>query len=196
MLKLVIDLKKKTKYFSNIKDSQSKCNKADIKYCNKFYYQFMVDKGKSKGKLRFAVYVYQTGSLACLVSNINTITFVGESSAQIQSGNNSIESIKDTRKVNIKIGDSLHVLSESDVSIECLASGTPRPVINWRWNGRPVVSGARRGQYAIKDITDGSHLTIWQITSENAGQYECIAFNTGGAERSTSSITVIGTCLI
>lgn len=121
------------------------------------------------------------------------ITSAGESSAQIQSGNSSIESVKSTTKVSIQIGDSLHVLSGSDVFIDCLASGTPRPAINWRWDGRRVISGSRRGQYAITDITDGSRLTVWQMTSENAGQYECIAFNTGGADRIASTITVIGT---
>lgn len=120
--------------------------------------------------------------------------FLGESSAQIQFGNSSIESIKGITKIAIEIGDSLHVLSGSDVSIDCVARGTPRPVINWRWNGRDVISGSRRGQYAVTDIPDGSRLTIWQMLAGNAGQYECVAINTGGADRRASAITILGTC--
>ena len=119
-------------------------------------------------------------------------TFKGESSAQIASGNSSVESIKETKTVTIEIGDSLFVLSGSDVSIDCIASGTPPPVLNWRWNGREVISGARRGQIVITELSEGSRLTIQHLTSENAGQYECVATNTGGADRIASSITVLG----
>lgn len=119
--------------------------------------------------------------------------FSGESSAQIQYGNSSIESIKKTAKVAIEIGDRLHVLSGSDVSIDCVARGTPRPVIYWRWNGREVISGSREGQYTIKDIPNGSRLTVWQMLVENAGQYECVAINTGGGDRVASTITILGT---
>ena len=96
--------------------------------------------------------------------------------------------------VAIEIGDSLHALSGSDVSIDCVARGTPRPVINWRWNGRDVISGSRGGQYTITDIPDGSRLTIWQALARNAGQYECVAINTGGADRIASVITILGMC--
>ena len=85
------------------------------------------------------------------------------------------------------------MLSGSDVSIDCVARGTPRPVINWRWNGREVISRSRGGQYAITDIPNGSRLTVWQMLAENAGQYECIAINTGGGDRIASTITILGT---
>lgn len=118
----------------------------------------------------------------------------GESSAQILFGNSSVESIKGTEKVDIQIGDSLYILSGSDVSIDCIARGTPPPVINWRWDGREVISGARRGQLLIADLSEGSRLSVQKFTTENAGQYECVATNTGGADRIASSITVLGAC--
>lgn len=77
------------------------------------------------------------------------------------------------------------------MSVDCLASGTPSPVINWRLDGRQVIS---TGKFVIIDIAGGSRLTVRQLSSENAGQYECIAFNVGGADRITSAITVLGAC--
>lgn len=103
-----------------------------------------------------------------------------------------MESITGIAKVTIQIGDSLYILSGSDVSVNCIARGTPPPVISWRWNGREVTPGERRGQLIISQLSEGSRLTIKQLTSENAGQYECVAKNTGGADRITSSITVLG----
>ena len=116
----------------------------------------------------------------------------GESSAQIVPGNKSVESIEGTAKVAIQIGDSLNILSGSDISIDCIASGTPAPVLKWRWNGREVISRSRTKKFIITEITDGSRLSIQQLTSENEGQYECVATNTGGADRITSVITVLG----
>ncbi|KAL9986930.1 hypothetical protein ACROYT_G001147 [Oculina patagonica] len=163
--------------------------------------RFLIDT-RSNSLIVDGIQLQDTGQVSCMASNSagqaresSFVSIIGESSAQIQSGNSSIESIKSTTKVSIRIGDSLHVLSGSDVSIDCRASGTPRPAINWRWDGRRVISGARRGQYAITDITDGSRLTVWQMASVNAGQYECIAFNTGGADRIASTITVIDATL-
>ena len=116
----------------------------------------------------------------------------GESSAQIVPGNKSVESIEGTAKVAIQIGDSLNILSGSDISIDCIASGTPPPVLKWRWNGREVISRSKTKKFIITEITDGSRLSIQQLTSENEGQYECVATNTGGADRIASVITVLG----
>lgn len=73
-----------------------------------------------------------------------------------------------------------------------MASGTPPPVINWRWKGREVIPGRGRRQVTITQIQGGSRLTIEQLTSEKAGQYECVASNTGGADGIVSRITVLG----
>lgn len=116
---------------------------------------------------------------------------LGKSGAEIQSGNNSVKSIEGQGEVSIQIGDSLQVLSGSDVSIDCLASGTPSPVINWRWNERQVSS---TGRFVIKEIAGGSRLIARKLTLGSAGQYQCTAFNVDGSDRVTSTVTVIGVC--
>ena len=118
----------------------------------------------------------------------------GESSASIAHGNSNVESIKSLDPVNIKIGDRLHVLSGSDVTVDCMASGTPAPFIKWRRNGQPLKSGDAERQFKIRDITGGSQLKISQVSSDVQGHFECIATNLGGAERRVSSISVVGMC--
>lgn len=121
-----------------------------------------------------------------------SLFLLGESTAQITPGNSSFEFITEKTKVSIQIGDSLKVLTGSDVSIDCLAHGTPPPIINWRRNGQDVRSGGRRGQFIITELSEGSRLVIKQITSQSTGQFECVATNTGGADRTASRITVFG----
>lgn len=118
--------------------------------------------------------------------------FLGESTAQITPGNSSLEFITEKTKASIQIGDSLKVLAGSDVSIDCLAHGTPPPIISWRRNGKDVRSSGRRGQFVITELSEGSRLAIKQITSQITGHFECVATNTGGADRTASSITVLG----
>lgn len=121
-----------------------------------------------------------------------SVFLLGESTAQITPGNSSLEFITEKTKASIQIGDSLKVLAGSDVSIDCLAHGTPPPIISWRRNGKDVRSSGRRGQFVITELSEGSRLAITQITSQITGHFECVATNTGGADRTASSITVLG----
>ena len=116
----------------------------------------------------------------------------GESSASIVFGSNIIESITSLAPVNTKIGDSVYVLSGSDVTIDCLASGTPAPFITWRRDGRPIKSGDRGGQFQIRQLAGGSRLITQQISVDIQGNFECIATNLGGADRRISTIRVQG----
>ena len=128
---------------------------------------------------------FTVGGLFCFL-------FEGESSAQILSGNRSVQSIKGTQPVSIRIGDRLHVLSGANVFIGCSARGTPPPEISWRRDGRTVRTGDREGKFEIRAAPEGSRLSIWQFSKEVAGQYECVATNIGGADRVASIITVLG----
>ena len=120
--------------------------------------------------------------------------FLGESTAKITPGNSSVEFITGVSKLSIRIGDTLKVIRGSEISVDCIAHGTPPPITNWRLNGSDLRSGALKRQLNITELSEGSRLTIKQLTSQDSGWYECIAINTGGPDRTASSITVFGEC--
>ncbi|XP_068741513.1 hemicentin-1-like isoform X2 [Montipora capricornis] len=139
-----------------------------------------------------------TGQVSCVASNgaghateSSFVGILGESTAKITPGNSSVEFITGVSKLSIRIGDTLKVIRGSEISVDCIAHGTPPPITNWRLNGSDLRSGALKRQLNITELSEGSRLTIKQLTSQDSGWYECIAINTGGPDRTASSITVL-----
>uniref|UniRef100_UPI00358F97B3 limbic system-associated membrane protein-like isoform X2 n=1 Tax=Myxine glutinosa TaxID=7769 RepID=UPI00358F97B3 len=64
------------------------------------------------------------------------------------------------------VSDDVSVNEGSNVSLVCLASGRPEPIISWRH----LASTAR-------DFDEGEILDIVSVTREQAGKYECSAAN-------------------
>lgn len=70
--------------------------------------------------------------------------------------------------------------------LECLASGSPKPRLEWIKDGQPL------------DVTDRHFFTaedqlliIVQTKTSDAGQYTCVMTNTLGTERGTSYLEII-----
>ena len=80
--------------------------------------------------------------------------------------------------VSIRVGQTLSVLSGTNVSIDCSVSGVPKPEITWSRDGRVLVKE--------------SLLIIDNVTSEDTGVYLCKAFNLEGEVAASSMVNVTG----
>ncbi|GFR78548.1 NCAM-related cell adhesion molecule [Elysia marginata] len=78
---------------------------------------------------------------------------------------------------NPKVGD--------EVKITCTATGTPKPVFQFKRGDNPI-SGNEN------EIVDGVNgiLTLKSITSDSEGSYICIASNTGGTDEKSVTLDV------
>ena len=68
----------------------------------------------------------------------------------------------------------------------CTAGGNPPPRIEWRFNGRKLLSGSK---HLIKD---GGELIIKELNYSDAGQYICVATNILGSLEASGNLTVRG----
>jgi len=73
-----------------------------------------------------------------------------------------------------------------NTNFNCTAGGNPRPRIEWRFNGRKLLSGSK---YWIKD--DGE-LSIKHLNYSDAGQYTCAAVNILGSQQDSGNLTIRG----
>ncbi|XP_048583436.1 hemicentin-2 isoform X2 [Nematostella vectensis] len=120
------------------------------------------------------------------------ISIISEASAEIIRGNASLVTSSNRKPVTVVIGNSLEVLSGTDVTIVCPVRGTPSPFIFWRHDGLRIASGQGKGQFLLgKDNSGRDILIIAQVTKDVSGSYECVASNVGGADRVATSIQVI-----
>ena len=72
----------------------------------------------------------------------------------------------------------------------CTASGSPRPTISWRFKGQTLSPGDK---YSIND--DGTLIILNYVSSDDIGQYTCVATNTLGSSESSGKIFVIHTII-
>lgn len=70
--------------------------------------------------------------------------------------------------------------------LECMASGSPKPKLDWMKNGSPLEVTERHFFTA-----DNQLLIIVQTQPSDAGRYTCMMSNTLGTERGTSELNVI-----
>jgi len=113
-----------------------------------------------------------------------------EKSVSIDIGNAKLDTSDSNKPVEIQVGDTLTVLSGTDVTIRCPVKGIPVPYVLWRFKGERIESGDRKGQYRLEN--SNTVLQISQVQQDIAGQYECIATNLGGADRAATTINVVG----
>lgn len=70
--------------------------------------------------------------------------------------------------------------------LECMASGSPKPRLNWTKDGGPLVATERHFFTA-----DSQLLIIVHTKTSDAGRYECEMSNPLGVERDSTMLTVI-----
>ncbi len=70
--------------------------------------------------------------------------------------------------------------------LECMASGSPKPRLNWTKDGGPLVATERHFFTA-----DSQLLIIVHTKTSDAGRYECEMSNPLGTERDSTMLTVI-----
>ena len=66
----------------------------------------------------------------------------------------------------------------SEATFTCFATGTPRPRIQWLFNGEV--------------IEEGSRLTVASVDDTNSGTYTCEATNVAGVASATATLAVFG----
>ena len=82
------------------------------------------------------------------------------------------------------------VLVGTDVTLRCEASGNPTPVMSWEKDGEEIIPT----ENLIEISTNGSLLTIRNVTTDNAGWYTCTASNKVGRVLSGARLVIIGMC--
>ena len=79
------------------------------------------------------------------------------------------------------------VTREGETSVlECMASGSPRPKLQWLKDGQPLVVTPRHFFTA-----DNQLLIIVETTWDDAGTYSCEMSNTLGIMRGVTRLTVV-----
>ncbi|XP_068104559.1 hemicentin-2 [Hyperolius riggenbachi] len=87
---------------------------------------------------------------------------------------------------NIEPTDVNHTVVENlPASLECLASGSPLPVVSW-YKGGQLLSGMP----GITFLNEGKILQIERVGVADAGEYVCVASNTAGSTELRFSLEV------
>ena len=104
---------------------------------------------------------------------------------QINVSRVALSSLNSREPVSLTIGQTLFVLSGTNVSIKCPVSGIPKPDVTWMQEDNKLKSG---GRLLVKD----SVLTMNSIRSEDTGVYLCKATNLAGEVVASSIVNVTG----
>ncbi|OWF52578.1 Hemicentin-1 [Mizuhopecten yessoensis] len=86
-------------------------------------------------------------------------------------------------RVTVPDGNAVVSIAEK-VMLTCSVGGDPQPDIYWTKNGRPVLYNDR-----IMVLHNGS-LVIYDATSSDAGEYNCVATNDAGTSTGVAMLTV------
>ena len=93
---------------------------------------------------------------------------------------------QDRKPITIVIGDNVTALTNTNITIQCHASGVPAPTVTWSKDGKVVNS---KGSYTVKD--DGL-LVINGATHEDSTRYTCTVDNAAGTDSASSTVRIVG----
>ena len=77
-------------------------------------------------------------------------------------------------------------LTNTNITIQCHASGVPAPTVTWSKDGKVVNS---KGSYTVKD--DGL-LLINGAAHEDSTRYTCTVDNAAGTDSASSTVRIVG----
>ena len=77
-------------------------------------------------------------------------------------------------------------LTNTNITIQCHASGVPAPTVTWSKDGKVVNS---KGSYTVKD--DGL-LVINGAAHEDPTRYTCTVDNAAGTDSASSTVRIVG----
>jgi hemicentin len=83
------------------------------------------------------------------------------------------------------IGDNVTALTNTPISIDCPASGIPKPKITWRRNGEELSS---KDGYVVYD---NGTLQIKMASLKDKGKYTCFVKNGNGEANESSTVDVV-----
>lgn len=94
--------------------------------------------------------------------------------------------LQDQKPFVIRIGDNVTALTNTNITIQCHASGVPAPTVTWSKDGKVVNS---KGSYTVKD--DGL-LLINGAAHEDSTRYTCTVDNAAGTDSASSTVRIVG----
>lgn len=86
--------------------------------------------------------------------------------------------------IDMQVGDNLTAILTTPVSINCTASGVPKPSMTWEMNGKQLGNG---GNYN----TDNNGALIIRGV-QDPGEFTCVAQNFVGQDGASSFIALLG----
>ncbi|CAG2161346.1 unnamed protein product [Oppiella nova] len=80
------------------------------------------------------------------------------------------------------------------LSLKCMATGTPLPMITWLLDDLPIteLNGLRYGDYVTRDSNVISFVNISSVSTEHGGHWACMARSMGASVRYGANINVLG----
>jgi hypothetical protein len=97
--------------------------------------------------------------------------------------------------------DSIIINEAAQLEIPCVARGRPTPTTVWMRDGRPMLLSTAEYQVHVGDDRKREHvvaqpdgrITIYEVSSADAGLYTCTASNAAGQDTKAVRVTVHGT---
>ena len=99
--------------------------------------------------------------------------------------------VGDGSPVTMNIDDNVTAASNTTITITCPVRGVPTPTVTWQKDGVPVIAGGN-----IFLINGKQKLIVRVANGEDSGKYSCSVENNFGKDSLSSTVTIMGKCLI
>ena len=78
--------------------------------------------------------------------------------------------------------------SGETLDLRCTISGTPNPILSWKFNGQVIVGNNPR----VSHLNGNRRLVVRNLATDDAGVYTCVARNQHGEVSRSSTVVVQG----